>query len=174
MKILVVDDIASNRNLLRQMLSRLGYEVLEAVSGIAAVEIVETEVVDMVLMDIMMPDMDGYEAASRIKKIAGEQYIPIIFVTALKEEDALSSALEAGGDDFITKPINFGVLESKIYAHKRIKALNGELLEKNKQLEKYNYCLQREQLLIEHFFDNATRRSEIDAAVEGNSRFLLF
>ena len=113
-KILVVDDIVTNRALLRQALVALGdYEVVEAVSGQEAIELYEKERPDLILMDIMMPDIDGCQATAAIKAKMGEDYIPIIFVTALSSEDSLATALESGGDDFISKPFNIDVLADR-------------------------------------------------------------
>jgi PleD family two-component response regulator len=159
MRILVVDDKEVNRNLLRQMLGRKGYEVLEAADGSDAIDIVDDYDVDIVLMDIMMPGMNGYEAADRIKALSKDNHLPIIYVTALRAEESLSTALAAGGDDFISKPINFAVLESKIKAHARIRELNQQLKEKNDQLLQHNARLAREQELITYFFDNALKNS---------------
>jgi CheY-like chemotaxis protein/anti-sigma regulatory factor (Ser/Thr protein kinase) len=162
MRILVVDDKEVNRNVLRQMLTRKGYEVLEAVDGSEAINVVHANAVDIVLMDIMMPGMNGYEAADRIKALNKDNHIPIIYVTALRAEESLSTALAAGGDDFITKPINFAVLESKIKAHGRIRELNQQLREKNDELLAHNTRLAREQELITYFFDNALTKSYLD------------
>lgn len=162
MRILVVDDKQVNRNLLRQMLTRKGYEVLEAADGSEAIDVVQESDIDIVLMDIMMPGMNGYESAQKIKELSQDNYIPVIYVTALRAEESLSTALAAGGDDFISKPVNFAVLESKIKAHARIRELNQQLKEKNKELLKYNARLAREQELITYFFDNALKKSYLD------------
>ena len=162
MHILVVDDKEVNRNLLRQMLTRKGYDVSEAADGSEAIDVVQTSEIDIVLMDIMMPGMNGYEAADRIKALSKDNHLPIIYVTALRAEEALSTALAAGGDDFISKPVNFAVLESKIKAHARIRELNQQLKEKNHQLLEHNARLEREQELITYFFDNALQNSYLD------------
>ena len=164
MHILVVDDKEVNRNLLRQMLTRKGYDVSEAADGREAIDVVNTNAneIDIVLMDIMMPGMDGYEAADKIKALSKDNHLPIIYVTALRAEESLSTALAAGGDDFITKPVNFAVLESKIKAHARIRELNLQLKEKNDQLLEHNDRLAREQELITYFFDNALKNSYLD------------
>ena len=162
MLILVVDDKEVNRNLLKRMLTRIGYDVLEAADGSEAVDAVRVNDIDLILMDIMMPGMNGYEAAEKIKALSKDNYIPIIYVTALRAEDSLSTALEAGGDDFMSKPINFAVLESKIKAHARIRELNQQLKEKNQQLIQHNKRLAREQELITYFFDNALKNSYLD------------
>jgi len=162
MQILVVDDKEVNRNLLRQMLSRKGYEVIEASDGNEAIEAVHTNNVDVILMDIMMPGMNGYEAAEKIKSLSHGNHLPIIYITALRAEESLTTALAAGGDDFISKPVNFAVLESKIKAHARIRELNQQLIEKNDQLIAHNERLAREQELITYFFDNALKNSYLD------------
>jgi len=162
-KILVVDDIAINRALLRQTLQALGgYEVVEAESGKEAISQYEKEKPDLILMDIMMPDLDGREATTLIKAKMGDDYVPIVFVTALSSEDSLATALAAGGDDFISKPFNVEVLASKMNAHLRIRELNQQLNEKNNLLIDLNRHLTHEQELIEYFFENAIKQSFLD------------
>jgi len=162
-KILVVDDISTNRIILNQTLSALGdYAVVEAVNGREAIEQFEKEKPDLILMDIMMPDMDGCQATTVIKEKMGEDYTPIIFITALSSDDSLVTALASGGDDFITKPFNVDVLESKINAHLRIRELSQQLNLKNKLLSRFNLRLMAEQELIEHFFESAIQQSFLD------------
>jgi CheY-like chemotaxis protein len=162
-KILVVDDIESNRILLRKMLTALKkYEIIEAVNGKDAIEVYEKNTPDLILMDINMPEMDGFQSANRIKELAGDNYTPIIFVTAMSES-SLASALASGGDDFISKPFKVEVLESKINAHLRIRELNLQLDDKNQQLIRHNLRLTYEQELIEHFFNSALEQSFLEA-----------
>lgn len=165
MKILVVDDNSSNRRILESFLKRKQHTFIEASSGEEAIDYYQKEQPELILMDIMMPGMDGIECAGHIKKLNGNSYLPIIYVTALDEETTLPDALAAGGDDYVTKPINFAVLDSKIKAHQRIRELHGELSEKNRLLQSYNQNLEREQDLMTHFFDNAMRQSFLDPAV---------
>jgi len=161
--ILIVDDIATNRKLLRQMLLKMAeYTVVEAVNGKEAVVLFEQENPDLVLMDINMPEMDGLQSTSEIKKLSGDSYIPVIFVTALSAESSLTNALAAGGDDFVSKPFDADVLKSKINAHLRIRDLNQQLTVKNNQLSGVNEQLTREQELIEHFFKSALQQSDLD------------
>ncbi|MDH5391781.1 MAG: fused response regulator/phosphatase [Gammaproteobacteria bacterium] len=157
MKILVVDDIDKNRSILDRYLTAKGFDVITASSGAESIVIVHQEEIDLVLMDVKMPDMDGYEATRQIKDIASENYLPVIFVTALSEEEALEEALAAGGDDFISKPISFGVLLSKINAHSRIRELHIEVNRKNNELITHNIRLNREHELVSHFFDQAQK-----------------
>jgi len=161
--ILIVDDIETNRKLLRQMLRIIGgVNVIEAVDGKEAVTIFEKEFPDLILMDINMPVMSGYESTSIIKSMAGENYTPIIFVTALSAEASLALALASGGDDFISKPFNKEVLESKMNAHLRIRELNQQVNDKNNDLTDINKYLTHEQNLIEHFFNGALQQSFLD------------
>lgn len=162
-KILVVDDILTNRILLTKTLETLGdYVVVEASNGVEAIAQFEAESPDLILMDIMMPDVDGCQAATIIKEKTGDDYTPIIFVTALSAESSLARALASGGDDFISKPFNVEVLESKINAHLRIRDLNQLVKIKNKLLMRLNQRLSNEQELIEHFFENAIQQSFLD------------
>jgi len=165
MLILVVDDIEKNRVILERFLSSQGYDVICASSGKESIDLIQEHDVDLVLMDIKMPDMNGYEATRSIKAIHSENYLPVIFVTALSEEEALEEALEAGGDDFVTKPIGFGILLSKIKAHSRIRELHSQVNNQNKELSRHNARLNREHELISHFFDQARKNCFFDEDV---------
>jgi len=165
-KILVVDDISANRRLLSKMLATMSdYTVIEAVNGKDAVTQYENEKPDLILMDINMPEMDGYQSAAAIKEITGDNYIPVIFVTAATAKASLSSALASGGDDFISKPFDIELLESKINAHLRIRELNKQINAKNAQLTGLNQNLLHEQELIEHFFESALKQSFLDEKI---------
>ncbi len=159
-KILIVDDIDTNRKLLRKMLKTLrSCAIVEAVNGQEAVLQFKEESPDLILMDVNMPVMNGYESAAEIKLLSSEIHVPIIFITALSSEASLAKSLESGGDDFISKPFNIEVLESKINAHLRIRELTIKISEKNSQLNNYNSRLQYEQQLIEHFFERALKQN---------------
>ena len=124
---LVVDDEATNRLIIKSLLKRSGFEVVEAQNGAESVELFEETAPDIVFMDIMMPVMDGYEAASLIKAKCGERFVPLIFLTALTDNASLARSIEAGGDDFLTKPINATLLKAKIHSMSRIRDLNRKL-----------------------------------------------
>lgn len=162
---LIVDDMESNRRLFSQFIESRGDNVLLATSGREAVELIKEHDVDMVLMDINMPDMDGYIAAKKIKEIRSNHYLPIIFISALSEEDALEKALEAGGDDYVSKPVRFGILSSKIDAHARIRELNSEVKNINNELNVHNVRLSREHELVHHFFDQVRANNFYDDTV---------
>lgn len=162
-KILVVDDIETNRKLLRQMLAaQTNITIIEAINGHEAITLYEKEKPDLILMDINMPEVNGYQSATAIKALSGDEYTPIIFVTALSADTSLTDALASGGDDFIGKPFNVEVLKSKVHAHLRIRELNQQINDKNKQLTCLNKHLTYEQELIEHFFENALQKSFLD------------
>ena len=158
MRILIVDDIEKNRLLLSRFLKNKNYDVLQASSGEESIALVKENDIDLILMDIKMPDMDGYEAARQIKSIRSVKYLPIIFVSALSEDEALEEALAAGGDDYVTKPVSFGILSSKIKAHTRIRELHSEVNRQNEELNKHNVRLEREHELISHFFDQSRKQ----------------
>ena len=103
--VLIVDDEVRNRSLLRAWLAGT-YEVIEADSGIAALQIVETKEIDLVLLDVMMPEQDGFETCRLIKATPREAFLPVLLVTALGEQDDRNTGLEAGADDFLHKPLD--------------------------------------------------------------------
>jgi len=152
--ILVVDDQVANRGLLGFMLEEEGHSVVEAADGLECLAKFESAAPDLILMDVMMPGMDGYEAARRLKEQT-DVYVPIIFLTALSDDMSLSRCLESGGDDYLTKPINETLLNAKIKAHERIRDLTYELRSKNTELQKLHGVLRGEHNLAEYVFESA-------------------
>ena len=129
--ILVVDDKQQNIELLEARLLSEYYGVLTATSGKQALEILAAKNIDVVLLDIMMPEMDGFEVCRRMKANPLTTYIPIIMVTATDEPDARLQALEAGADDLLQKPINYLALSLRLKALARTKILIDELTLRN-------------------------------------------
>lgn len=127
LRILIADDQPLNRGLLRAMLVLEGHEVLEAGDGAQAVALFERERPDLVLMDVIMPVMDGYEATRCIKRLAGAEFVPVIFLTALTTEEALAAARAAGADDFLSKPYRRAVLNARIAMMRRLRAAGAAL-----------------------------------------------
>jgi len=115
-KILLVEDNEMNRDMLSRRLQRKGYEVVLAVDGPSGLEMVKTEAPDLVLMDMSLPALDGWEAARRLKADAATQRLPIIALTAHAMAGDREKALEAGCDDYDTKPIELPRLLGKIEA----------------------------------------------------------
>lgn len=126
-KILVVDDHPSSRMTAVALLSVEGYEVLEADSGQAALERVNETAPDLILLDVMMPGMDGYEVCRRLKQEDHTRLIPIVFVTALNDRRARLHGIEVGGDDFLSKPFDQLELSARVRSLIRQKRLNEDL-----------------------------------------------
>lgn len=155
LKVLVVDDQEINRKLLHHMLNHDGFDVVLASDGLQAIELYKTEHPDLVLLDVVMPNLDGYETAPILKELAGEVYLPIIFITALEDQDSLSRCLDVGGDDFLSKPFDRVILQAKIKAHSRIRDLSQKTFEQKKELDFYRLKTEREHQIVEHIFDRA-------------------
>ncbi len=135
-KILIVDDMKENIHLLGAMLNKEGYRIATANSGANALKYLETNLVDLILLDVMMPEMDGIEVCKKIKQNNETLNIPVIFVTAKTEEKDINSGFEAGGEDYILKPIKkLEVLQrvkNALQRHFAIKQLNDENELKNR------------------------------------------
>ena len=162
--ILIAEDSALDRMLLATMVSRQGYRVVEACNGLEALGLFRLEQPDLVLMDAMMPVMDGFEAARRIKACAGEALVPIIFLTSLTESEALVRCLEAGGDDFIAKPYNRVIIEAKIKAMDRLRRLQKTVLQQRDLIAKHNEHLLTEQRVAKAVFDKVAHSGCLSAA----------
>jgi two-component system cell cycle response regulator len=137
-RILVVDDHQDNVELLRARLESWGYLVDSAIDGQQALLAVEASPPDLILLDVMMPVIDGNEVARRIKQNPGLPFIPIIMQTALDSTESKVEGLEAGADDYITKPIEFAELKARLRSMLRIKRLQEELEERERQLLEAN------------------------------------
>ncbi|HEX5801679.1 MAG TPA: SpoIIE family protein phosphatase [Azospira sp.] len=119
LRILAVDDSRANLQVLRKFLESSGHQVIPAESGEEAVALYGAQPPDLILMDIVMARMDGLEATRRIRALPSPVWVPIIFLSALNRDENLIGGLEAGGDDYLSKPINFVLLEAKIRSMQR-------------------------------------------------------
>ncbi len=126
-RILVVDDILANVKLLEAKLTAEYFDVLTAMSGVEALEVVQRSLPDIVLLDVMMPGMDGFETCRRIKSNPATQHIPVIMVTALDQPSDRVQGLEAGAEDFLTKPVNDVALLARVKSLVRLKMVTDEL-----------------------------------------------
>lgn len=129
--VLVVDDVEANLKLLEAKLVSEYYTVLTATNGKKALETLSENKVDIVLLDIMMPEMDGFEACKRIKENPETTYIPVVMVTALSDIQDRVKGLEAGADEFLTKPINDTALFARVKSLSRMKSVIDELKLRN-------------------------------------------
>ncbi len=121
-KILVVDDDQGGLRLVKLSLRRAGYQVVTAVTGEEGVQRVRTEKPDLVLMDVMMPGMGGFEATKHIRRLPEGRRMPIIFLSALDRTEAKVKGLRIGGNDYIAKPVKMGELLARVEAHLRLEA----------------------------------------------------
>jgi len=127
-RVLVVDDLESNTRLLEGFLRPMGFEVDIAFSGESALERVAEHPPDIMLLDLMMPGMDGFEVCQRMKQDATMRHIPVIIITGLTDRQANVKAIEAGADDFVIKPFDRVLLEARIRSSLKTKMLQDEVL----------------------------------------------
>lgn len=150
MKILVCDDSIVNRQLLGAYLKKMGLDSVFAENGKQAVELFQTENPDLVLMDVEMPDMDGYEATREIRKslhdVAG--WTPIIFISSHIDDASVVKGIEVGGDDYLMKPVSMAVLKAKIHAMRRLVAMRQDLIVIEKKLQDTNEKLMHSNQLL--------------------------
>ena len=126
-RVLIVDDIPTNVRLLEARLSAEYYEVLTATSGAQALNVCENQDVDIVLLDVMMPEMDGFEVCRRLKANPKTHHLPVLMITALDQASDRVQGLEAGADDFLTKPVDDTQLMARVKSLVRLKSLTDEL-----------------------------------------------
>src|SRR5512141_547271 len=126
-RVLVVDDVPANVKLLEARLSAEYFDVTTAQSGPEALAICERAECDIVLLDVMMPDMDGFEVCRRLKQNPSTHHIPIVMVTALDQASDRLKGLQAGADDFLTKPVSDIALIARVRSLVRLKMMTDEL-----------------------------------------------
>lgn len=177
MKILIADDHGYNRDILRFILEDKGFQCAIAGDGREAVEVfAQDREISVVLMDVNMPVLNGIAATQQICQMKGERYVTIMFVTAFDDPDVLVRCLEAGGDDFIPKPINDRVLLSKINAHIRNQETYNKLKQAHETLRFHQHLLEREHQIVERVFANGRERepTECDNLIAYTSPMSLF
>jgi DNA-binding response OmpR family regulator len=131
-KILVVDDTEPNLRLLRALLTGAGYDVVTAGGGADGIAAAARENPDLILLDIMMPDITGFEVCQRLRATAETHRTPIVFLTALHEMEDHMRAVDVGGDDVLTKPINKLELLLRVKSLLRIRELTGETAQQSR------------------------------------------
>ena len=168
--VLIAEDSATDLLLLSTIVRRQGHQVLTASNGLDAVQVFARERPQLVLMDALMPVIDGFEAARQIKQLAGETLVPVIFLTSLRESSALAQCLDAGGDDFMAKPYNPLILAAKINAMDRLRRLQATVLQQRDLIARHHDYLLHEQRVAKAVFDKVAHSGCINAAP--NIRYL--
>ncbi|OGW36115.1 MAG: hypothetical protein A2010_07230, partial [Nitrospirae bacterium GWD2_57_9] len=134
-RILLVEDNKTQATLICECLDRCGYETLHVENGMSAIKAAKTDKVDLILLDLLLPDIDGNEVCRWLKLNHDTKAIPIIMLTAKGESNDKVAGLEAGADDYLQKPFDEHELNARIYARLRVKLQQDELQQKNRQLE---------------------------------------
>lgn len=154
--ILVVDDSDMNRRLMGKFIHHLGHTAATAPDGLEAVNYCRKTIPDVILMDVMMPVMDGFQATEEIRKLLGDRWVPIIFLTAMIEHESMLKGLEVGGDDYMTKPVDLTVLAAKIKVLLRIADMRQRIESDAIMLEQYFETNEEEQSLALHVLERFT------------------
>ncbi len=170
--ILLVDDTRYNLQILSNMLSNQGYDVLEAINGGDAITLAITHLPDLILLDIKMPDISGYEVCINLKSNPITQQIPIIFISSIEDVEEKVEAFAVGGIDFINKPFHLIEVLARIETHLRISSLQTQLLEQTKLLESQNIILQKELSSLTGI--NWVLYSELQQAIERKELRLFY
>lgn len=134
MKILIAEDEKISRRILEMTLTKAGYDVVTVEDGVKALESIQKEVPDMLVTDWMMPELDGLELCRRIRTLNLTSYVYIIVLTALTQKEKIIEGLDAGADDYITKPFERTELLARVRAGERVIQLERSLRQKNKEL----------------------------------------
>jgi len=143
MRILIVDDSPTIRAALHTLVDKMGHTVIEADDGSKALQLYQQDRPDLVLIDVVMPVMDGYEAARRMRECSPDEWVPIIFLSSREADQDLDRAIEAGGDDYLVKPVSFVVLNAKIRALHRIESMRSKVLDMSRELATANRELEK-------------------------------
>lgn len=164
---LIVDDELANRLLLQRFLALEGFDTRLAEDGEQAIDAFREHRPDIVFMDVMMKGMGGIEATRVIKKLSGNRFVPVLFLTALTDVESLERCIAAGGDDFVSKPINLKVLKSRILALERVRDLHRAIKAQHDELSLRYDAERREEELAERVFAHAiSARNESFPGVE--------
>ena len=165
MRVLFADDSRTLRSALSEQLRAMRHEVIEAADGREAVALFQAQSPDLVILDVDMPHMDGYATARAIRALSGDHgWIPIIFLSGNVQDADVANGIDAGGDDYLTKPVSATVLRAKINAMQRITDMRGRLIALSRELAQINVSL-REESTIDSLTGIPNRRA-FDAALQ--------
>jgi adenylate cyclase len=142
-RVLIADDNTANLRILRMRLTADGYDVVTAADGEEALAVTRDSGPDLILLDIMMPKVDGMEVCRRLKKEQGSFFTPIILVTAMTDAKDIVAGLEAGADEYLTKPVDHAALSARVRSMLRIKALHDTVATQAEEIARWNATLER-------------------------------
>ena len=161
-RVLVVEDESASRSFISRLLEEARYDVISVATGEDAVNSWEQYRPDVVLMDLELPGIDGHEATRRIKALAGDQWIPVIFVTAHTDDATLSACFDAGGDDFLAKPVNMQALKPRVNAViRRSDSFQAQYQERRK-LAYFRNMIETEQDVAHRVFQSIMNRDRLN------------
>src|SRR3979490_142053 len=163
-RLLIVDDISDNRVILTRRFQRRGFDVVEAECGLTAIELIDRESFDLVLLDVMMPGMDGIETLKRIRSRNSASALPVIMVTAKSESGNIVDALELGANDYVTKPVDFAVALARVNTQISRKRAEEQVVSANEELRKANEDLERRVEERTSRLIDANRRLKVEIA----------
>ncbi|MBL8472293.1 MAG: SpoIIE family protein phosphatase [Rhodocyclaceae bacterium] len=164
LNILVADDEAGNVRLLEAFLKKQGHRVVVAKDGVAALEVFASARPDVVLLDVMMPGMNGFDVAARMRELVPDRWVPIVFLSALDGIPNMVKGLTSGGDDYMVKPVNLTLLGCKIRALQRVTELQANLIQRNRELETSRHEGERNLAIARHLFARLGREDHpVDA-----------
>lgn len=163
LKILIAEDDPTDRLLLSKIIHNDGHEVAQAVNGVDAIQKFVEFQPDLILMDALMPEMDGIEAAKKIKSMISEHFVPVIFLTSLSDAESIARCLDSGGDDFLSKPYSKIILRSKIAALIRLRELHNTVLIQRDHIARHNAYLMREQEAAKAVFNKIAHKECIQS-----------
>ncbi|MFT7559268.1 MAG: CheY-like chemotaxis protein, partial [Flavobacteriales bacterium] len=162
LQILIAEDSMPDRLILESIVTNAGHEVIAAADGIEALQAFEDHRPDIVLLDVLMPNMGGLDAAREIRKRYEDDLVPILFLTSLTDNDSLVDCIDAGGNDFIPKPYNKTVIQTKIKAFARMREMHNTLSSQKRLIELNNQHLIQEQTVAKQVFDKIAHSGCLD------------
>lgn len=157
LKILIVDDSSFNSALLKAFAHEQGHVPILATNGAQAIERFLADAPDMIFMDLMMPVMDGVQAAANIKALSPNRFVPVLFITVRDQSEDMVRALELGGDAYITKPIDFAVLQAKVKALQRVIQMQRQLQAQREALQRYHDKWEEDRRVARHVMKKLAR-----------------
>ncbi len=161
LKVLIAEDDSAQRMMLAILTRQLGYLVVEAEDGCSAVKVFAAQQPDIVLMDMLMPGMDGDRAMHEMRALSGERWVPILFVTVVGAVDVHVGALANGADDYLIKPVHEDVLWAKLEVARRMIGLRRQIEDKNRQLKKYHDAAEDEMRVVKHLITRMVRSDKV-------------